>query len=206
MTKMLSEPLSTLDLDPSAGGYFDLGWYERVKRIVAAWRSLVEIPVERLPDPVLRAEVTRLLYCEARLLDQARLEQWLGLFTRDCAYWLPTDSDQRDPARTVAWEFNDRRRLEERVERLATGRAFSQAPPTRTTHYLTNIEMLTGGPQRIHVLCNFLIQTNLAGRVSQRSGWYGYLLRREAEGWRIVIKRVNLFDADMPQDNNSFTL
>jgi ethylbenzene dioxygenase beta subunit len=206
MTVAALDPLSALDLDPNAGGYFDLGWYDRVKCLVAAWRGLVEIPAARMPDPALQAQITRLLYCECRLLDQARLEEWLGLFSKECAYWIPTDTDDRDPARTVAWEFNDRRRLEERIERLATGRAFSQAPPTRTTHYVTNIEMLTGGPGLVHVLCNFLIQTNLGGRVTQRSGWHGYLFRHEADAWRIVLKRVNLFDADKPQDNNSFTL
>ncbi len=124
----------------------------------------------------------------------------------DCVYWLPTDVTGRDPRVTVAWELNDRRRLEERVERLGTGRAYSQAPPTRTTHLYTNIEALTAGEATVHVLCQFLIQTNLAGRVSQRSGWNGYVLRRVEGAWRIVVKRINLFDADLPQDNNSFTL
>jgi ethylbenzene dioxygenase beta subunit len=56
------------------------------------------------------------------------------------------------------------------------------------------------------VLCQFLIQTNLVGRVTQRAGWNGYVLRRVGAAWRIVVKRINLYDADLPQDNNSFTL
>jgi benzoate/toluate 1,2-dioxygenase beta subunit len=44
------------------------------------------------------------------------------------------------------------------------------------------------------------------GRISQRAGWNGYVLRREQAQWRIVLKRVNLLDADLPQHNNSFTL
>jgi len=203
---MTGDALAALDLDPAEGGYLDLGWYDRIAQIVGAWRSLGEVPLARLPDPDTQAAIQRLLCYEARLLDQERLVEWLSLFTQDCAYWIPTDVENRDPAKTVAWEFNDRRRLEERVERLGTGRAYSQAPATRITHLVTNVEMLTGGADRVHVLCNFLIQTNLAGRVSQRSGWNGYLLRQEAAGWRIMIKRVNLFDADLPQDNNSFTL
>ena len=106
----------------------------------------------------------------------------------------------------MSWEFNDRRRLEERVERLATGRAFSQHPVTRTTHVYTNFETMTAGPDEMEVLCNFLIQTSLSGKQSQRAGWNGFVLRRTDAGWRIVLKRIGLFDADLPQDNNSFTL
>lgn len=187
-------------------GYFDLAYYQWARELVAFWRALREIPAERLPSAEDRGACERLLHAEARLIDSGRLEAWLELFTEDCGYWVPTDVVGADPARIVSWEFNDRRRLEERVERLATGRAFSQVPATRTVHLYTNIEMLTDGSDGMQMLCSFLIQTNLNGRVSQRAGWNGYVLRRTPDGWRIRLKRINLFDADLPQDNNSFTL
>ena len=193
-------------LVPKTAGYFDLAHYQALTDLVQSWRSLAEIPLDRLPSPEDHASVCRLLHFEARLLDQARLSEWLALYTDDCVYWLPTDIDGADPRTTVSWEMNDRRRLEERVERLGTGRAYSQAPPTRTTHLYTNIEAFTAGAGEMHVLCNFLIQTHLAGRISQRSGWNGYVLRRAGASWQIVVKRISLFDADLPQDNNSFTL
>jgi len=196
-------PVNTV---PATPGYFDLAFYARMQALVESWRSLSEIPEDRLPSDADRAACERLLHAEARLIDGGRLENWLDLYTQDCAYWLPTDVEGADPARFVSWEFNDRRRLEERVERLATGRAFSQLPVTRTTHLYTNIEMLSAGADGMEVLCNFLIQTNLNGRPSQRAGWNGFLCRRTPEGWRIVLKRIGLFDADLPQDNNSFTL
>jgi benzoate/toluate 1,2-dioxygenase beta subunit len=191
---------------PGVAGYFDLAYYERVHALVRSWRTLKTVPDNRLPSDDDRRACERLLYAEARLIDAGQLNDWLELYTSDCAYWLPTDVDGADPARIVSWEFNDRRRLEERVERLATGRAFSQLPVTRTTHLYTNFEMLTSGDDCMEVLCNFLIQTNLAGRPSQRAGWNGFVLRRTDAGWRIVLKRIGLFDADLPQDNNSFTL
>jgi len=187
-------------------GYFDLAYYGTLLETVRSWRALGEIPPDRVPPPEDLAACQRLLYAEARLIDSGQLDAWLGLFTQDCAYWVPTDVDAADPRQIVSWELNDRRRLEERVERLDTGRAYSQEPATRTTHLYTNIEALTAGPDCLHVLCNFLIQTNLVGRISQRAGWNGYILRREPVGWRIVMKRINLQDADLPQDNNSFTL
>jgi benzoate/toluate 1,2-dioxygenase beta subunit len=187
-------------------GVFDLAFYRRMHALVQSWQALGEIPPDRLPSADDRAACERLLHTEARLIDALRLEAWLALFTEDCAYWIPADVSAEDPARFVSWEFNDRRRLEERVERLEGGRAFSQIPITRTVHLYSNIEMLTAGADGMEVLCNFLIQTNLCGRVSQRAGWNGFLLRRTASGWRIVMKRIGLFDADLPQHNNSFTL
>ncbi len=193
-------------LVPPTRGYFDLDHYGTLAALVQEWRSLGEIPPERLPTAEDHASVCRFLHYEARLLDAARLPEWLALFTDDCVYWLPTDVDGADPRKVVSWEMNDRRRLEERVERLGTGRAYSQAPPTRTTHLYANIEVLTAGVTEVHALCTFLIQTHLAGRVSQRSGSNGFVLRRAGRSWQIVVKRVSLFDADLPQDNNSFTL
>lgn len=187
-------------------GYFDLAYYHRMTDRVSSWLDLAEIPEDRLPTAADRAACERLLFVEARLIDRQQLATWLDLFTDDCGYWIPADIEARAPATVVSWEFNDRRRLEERVERLATARAFSQIPHTRTAHLYTNIEMMTAGAEEMDVLCTFLIQANLNGRVSQRAGWNGFILRRTAGGWRIVLKRVALYDADMPQDNNSFTL
>ena len=191
---------------PPTSGYFDMGHYQHLVDLVQGWRALGEIPPGRLPAAEDHASICRFLHVEARLLDAARLPEWLELFTDDCVYWLPTDVDGADPRGMVTWEMNDRRRLEERVERLGTGRAYSQAPPTRTTHLYTNVETLLAGEGEVHALCTFLIQTHLAGRISQRSGWNGYVLRRAGPSWRIVVKRISLFDADLPQDNNSFTL
>lgn len=198
--------MATAKAAPATPGYFDIDFYTRMRALVQSWRTLDTVPEDRLPNPEDRAACERLLHAEARLADAGRLDSWLALFTEDCAYWLPTDIEAEDPSRYVSWEFNDRRRLEERVERLQTGRAFSQLPVTRTTHIYSNFEMLTSGANEMEVLCNFLIQTSLNGRTSQRAGWNGFILRRAGEGWKIVLKRISLFDADLPQDNNSFTL
>lgn len=192
--------------DKGTKGYFDLDYYTRMHERVVRWRSMGVIPDNRLPEEADRLACMRLLHAEARLIDRGHLDAWLDLFTQDCGYWLPTDVDGGDPSKVVSWEFNDRRRLEERVERLATGRAFSQLPITRTTHLYTNFEMMTCGPDEMEVLCNFFIQTSLNGRPSPRAGWNAFILRRTDAGWRIVLKRIGMFDADLPQINNSFTL
>jgi len=187
-------------------GYFDLDYYRSVATLFRQWREMTEVPEALIPSDEHRRACERLLYAEARLIDSGRLRDWLDLYSDDCAYWLPTDVELCDPASTVSWEFDDRRRLEERVERLATGLAYSQIPATRTAHLYTNMEMIRHGDREVIVFCNFLIQTSRLGHSSQRAGWCGFLLRLTDQGWRIVIKRINLIDADQPQNNNSFTL
>lgn len=185
---------------------FSLDWYNRVQAIVEFWKELDEIPEEYRASNESRAAAKRLLFTEARLLDQERLEEWLELFTDDAAYWIPADNEERDPQTTISWEMNDRRRLEERVERLATERAYSQAPTTRTAHLYTNIEVMAFGSDVLHVLCKFMIQTSLVGHLTPRAGWNGFILRKVDDEWHIAMKRISLFDADHPQENNSFTL
>jgi benzoate/toluate 1,2-dioxygenase beta subunit len=152
-------------------GYFDLEHYRSITALFRTWREVGIVPDARIPSEAHWHACERLLYAEARLIDSGRLEEWLALYCDDCAYWLPADVEMHDPASTVSWEFNDRRRLEERVERLATGLAYSQIPRTRTSHLYTNLEMMTHGDREILVFCNFLIHTNRQGRIGQRSGW-----------------------------------
>jgi benzoate/toluate 1,2-dioxygenase beta subunit len=186
--------------------YFSMDWYSRIQGIVEFWKDLDEIPEEYLATDSDRQAAEKLLFTEARLLDQERLEEWLELYTDDTVYWIPADNEDLDPRTTTSWEMNDRRRLEERVERLATERAYSQAPTTRTAHLYTNIEVMSFGEDVMHVLCKFMIQTSLVGNLTPRAGWNGFVLRKVDGEWRIAMKRISLFDADHPQENNSFTL
>ncbi len=195
-------------LDPSLArpGYFDVAYYEAVVRRVVAWREAGIIPPEAAPAEPDRAAIAALLAAEARLIDQRRHADMLDLYTADGAYWIPADVAAEHPAAYISWEFNDRRRLEERVERLATGLAYSQIPATRTVHLYTNLELRQVSGDEVEAVCTFLIQTLLNGRGGQRAGWNLFVLRRTDHGWKIVLKRVNLYDADLRQDNNSFFL
>ena len=70
---------------------------------------------------------------EARLLDEARFDDWLALFTPDGWYWVPSEPEQGNPHDTVSLIYDDRRLLETRVRRLASPRIYSQEPRSRTS-------------------------------------------------------------------------
>ena len=44
----------------------------------------------------------RFLLHEARLLDEARFDDWLALFTPDGWYWVPSEPNQDNPHETVS--------------------------------------------------------------------------------------------------------
>jgi benzoate/toluate 1,2-dioxygenase beta subunit len=76
---------------------------------------------------------------EARLLDEARFDDWLALFTADAWYWVPSQPNQDNPRDTVSLVYDDRRLLETRVRRLASPRIYSQEPPSRTSRMIGNV-------------------------------------------------------------------
>jgi len=139
-----------------------------------------------------------LLEREARLLDEARFEEWLGLFAPQCAYWIPARPGAGDPRREVAVAFDDRRRLEDRIYRLRTGSAWSQAPASRTVRLVTNIEVFENSMAR----SNFLISEFRSGETRRWAGWCGYRLK----DCKIEVKQVNLLDCDQNLRNPSLLL
>jgi benzoate/toluate 1,2-dioxygenase beta subunit len=87
------------------------------------------------------------LYREARYLDDRQWDEWLELYALDATYWMPAwdDNDEltEDPQREISliW-YGDRTGLEDRIFRIKTERSSATIPDTRTSHNLSNIELL----------------------------------------------------------------
>lgn len=180
--------------------YVNDALYERLVGLDKLWKEPGDPP-----PPELERLCENLIKCEARLIDNGQLEQWLTLFSRDCVYWIPA-RPASDPRGEVAVEFHDRRRLVDRIARLRSGAAYSQIPPTRTCHLLTNIEMFVVGANEIGARANFLIQTYRLDVYRTLAGWCGYLFVHDEGAWKIGMKKINLIDCDQGQENISFVL
>ena len=151
--------------------------------------------------------MTALLNHECRLLDDGRFEEWLDLFQEQCIYWIPSGMTAQNPAQTITWEIQDRRRLEDKIARLRTGFAFSRLPPTRTRHCLSNIEIRASGETELRVCTNLTIHTYRKGERGMLACMGGYVLQHQEDGdWLIEVKQINLIDADQTQGNISFIL
>jgi 3-phenylpropionate/cinnamic acid dioxygenase small subunit len=137
---------------------------------------------------------------EARLLDEARFDDWLNLFTADAWYWVPSQPDQPDPKETVSLIYDDRRLMETRVRRLASPRMYSQEPRSRTSRIVANVSLEAVEPMTCTVRSKFMMIE--FRRDSQRifGGTALHRLVHTKNGIRIAWKRVDLVNCDAPMD------
>jgi 3-phenylpropionate/cinnamic acid dioxygenase small subunit len=89
-------------------------------------------------------EVIAWLDHEAALLDEGRLEEWLGLLTEDVDYTMPVRLTRErgsgpDTHAGSPHFLDDARTLRMRVERLKTEFAWAEDPPSRTRRFVTNV-------------------------------------------------------------------
>lgn len=158
-------------------------------------------------------EAESFLIQEARLLDEGRLEEWNSLFTEDGVYWLPA-GEGRDPDEPAIIYDNARQRAI-RIHQLLRYTRLSQDPPSRTVHFITNVEVEELESGEVRLRCNMLLQEMRPGDFQEMQIGLGeqrsfasrceYRLRRE-DTWRIAEKKVMLLNRDLPLSNLSFLM
>jgi len=158
-------------------------------------------------DYVQRDRFRMLIEREARLLDHLDYDAWLAMFTPECVYWAPSTPSAGDPRRQIAVMFDDRRRLEDRIYRLRTGYAWSQAPQSRTARLVTNVETFTtSDPHARMVRANFQINEFWDGEMRLLAGWTGHRFVEVDGKWLISSKQINLLECDQCIRNPSIIL
>ena len=165
-------------------------------------------------DDQLIRQVEQFLYREARLLDNRELHQWLDLLTDDIKYWMPIRSN-RYPANSKAisildgasYEAGDvtgehelaimdetKDSLQRRVDRLDTGMAWAEDPPSRTRHFVANVEVQQGDKEgELKVYSNFIMYRSRAE--TEEDFYVGNredILRREGGTFKIAYRKVTL--------------
>ncbi|MEN9709568.1 MAG: hypothetical protein RIQ68_1976 [Pseudomonadota bacterium] len=96
----------------------------------------------------LRLRVEELLYEEADLIDQWKLDDWLALYTDDAHYYVPpsdVDGDTANAETSLFYILDDRIRLGERVTRLKKVGAHSEHPRSKVRHLVTNVRVSHDG-------------------------------------------------------------
>ncbi|AJC46079.1 MULTISPECIES: benzoate 1,2-dioxygenase small subunit [Xanthomonas] len=137
------------------------------------------------------------LYREARLLDDRQWDEWLTLYAEDAVYWMPAwDDDDRltdDPQSQISLiYYADRSGLEDRVFRIKTERSGASTPEPRTSHNLSNIEVLSEHGQDIEVRHNFHTLSHRYKVTDQFFGTVTLTLRRQDDALRIARKTIVL--------------
>ncbi len=137
---------------------------------------------------------------EARLLDDARFDEWLALFTPDAQYWVPSEPNQDNPHDTVSLIYDDRRLLETRVRRLASPRIYSQEPRSRTSRMVGNVTVEETAPDYALIRSKFMLIEFRRNEQRLFGGTAFHRLVRQAGQLRIRMKRVDLVNCDAPLD------
>jgi 3-phenylpropionate/cinnamic acid dioxygenase small subunit len=152
-----------------------------------------------------QAAVERFLYREAKLLDERRYEDWVGLFTEDGVYWVP--SGHEGPAeRSVALIYDTTLRLRERLTRMGSRAFWAQQPPTHTTRLIGNVLIEPSDGPELAVECRFILALLRRHRQALLSGIARYRLLTAANEYRIREKVVTLQERDESFDNLTFLI
>ncbi|AUX77393.1 benzoate 1,2-dioxygenase small subunit [Sinorhizobium fredii] len=137
------------------------------------------------------------LYREARLLDDREWDEWLTCYAPDVTYWMPAwdDDDQitDDPQSQISLiYYPNRDGLEDRVFRIKTERSGASTPEPRTSHSVTNVEVLEVRGDEIDVRYNFHTLNHRYKVTDQFFGTMFVTLRKSDDELLISNKKIVL--------------
>jgi 3-phenylpropionate/cinnamic acid dioxygenase small subunit len=160
-----------------------------------------ERPAASLDRVLLQHEVEQFLYAEAALLDARKYREWLGLVADDVHYWMPirrtvttADLDREfTKLGDMAYFDDDREMLEMRVKKLEAGSAWSEDPPSRSRHFVSNVRILEVAGDEVTVeACFHLYRTRLERDIDTWVGRRVDMLRRAGPSFQIARRHLFL--------------
>lgn len=138
--------------------------------------------------------VQNLLFEEASLLDNWKLDEWLEMYTEDAGYFVPpTDlSDDAEPESSLFYIADDRNRMQERVIRLNKKTCHSEYPRSKVCHAVSNVRIISEEDDLVTVEAVFVVYRTKDYVTNTFMGKYTYQLRRTADGFKIFTKRCKI--------------
>jgi len=142
---------------------------------------------------------------EAWLLDDRRFNEWLDLFTDDLFYFMPRrlNVQRKDLALELsqvgdlAIFEDDKTFLTMRVERLDTGMAWAEDPPSRTRHLVGNLVVEPISESEVKAKTAFILyRSQHETEQDIFAGSRDDELRKVDGQWK-VAKRVIVLDANV---------
>ncbi|MBY4732258.1 benzoate 1,2-dioxygenase small subunit [Cupriavidus pauculus] len=142
-------------------------------------------------------DICQALFQEARYLDDRQWDEWLACYTDDVTYWMPAwDDDDKlteDPQTEISLMFYaDRGGLEDRVFRIRTERSSASMPEPRTSHNVTNVEVLAQRDDEVDVRYNFNTLSHRYKVTDQFFGTVYLTLRKREDRLLISSKKIVL--------------
>jgi len=161
----------------------------------------------------LQQEIQQFLYYEASLLDERKLDEWLGLLADDIRYFMPLrrtlpnreKAKEFSSAEDIAFYDDSKKSMTLRVKKYRTSSAWAEEPASRTRHFVSNTRITpseTDGEYKI--VSAFLVYRNRAeDQTDLFAGERIDLLRRvRSDAGFELYGRTILLDQSMLMANN----
>lgn len=135
---------------------------------------------------------------EAYLLDRQNYDAWLNLMTDDIHYYMPIKVTTAvgagfDTAPQMAHFDEDKYSLGRRVARFDTEHAWTEDPPSRLRHYVTNVRTFATDNTDEIIVETAVLLFRSRGDIRESalvSAGREDLLRRGAEGWLLARRHI----------------
>jgi phthalate 3,4-dioxygenase beta subunit len=151
----------------------------------------------------------RWLVEESYILDHQEYETWLEMLTEDIHYFMPVRVTTAlgagyDTAPGMAHFDEDRYSLGRRVARFATEHAWTEDPPSRIRHHVTNVRTFeTTAPDEIIVDSAVLLFRSRGDvrEASLISAGREDLLRRDGDRWQLARRHIGVDESVLRTQN-----
>ena len=143
------------------------------------------------------AQILAFLYQEVRHLDEKQWDEWLKSYDENCVFWMPSWNDEdeltKDPQTEISLiYYPNKGGLEDRVFRIKTERSSASMPEPRTSHNISNVEVVEETEAEIKVRFNWHTLSYRYKTVDQYFGTSYYSLKKTNGSYLITNKRVIL--------------
>lgn len=160
----------------------------------------------------LQYSVEQFLYEEAALLDARKYREWLALVAEDIHYWMPirrtvTRKDlefEFTKPGAMAYFDDDHELLEMRVKKLEASSAWSEDPPSRSRHFVSNVRILGMEGDQITIdACFHVHRTRLNTDLDSWVGRRTDVLRRSGASFKLLKRHIFLDQTVIASKNMS---
>jgi phthalate 3,4-dioxygenase subunit beta len=151
----------------------------------------------------------RWLVEEAYVLDRQEYDEWLALLADDIHYFMPIRVTTAagagyDTARRMAHFDEDRYSLGRRVARFRTEHAWTEDPPSRIRHHLSNVRTFATGSDAELVVESAVLLFRSRGDVNEPSlvsAGRTDLLRRTDDRWLLARRHIAVDESVLRTQN-----
>ena len=169
-----------------------------------------ETPVTARSQMELWHDLMQFYIREAWMLDERRFREWLDLFTEDVLYFMPrrlnvhrheTERELTSLGDLAIFE-DDKTYMRMRVDRLETGMAWGEDPPSRTRHIVGNLVVAPQPGGEVMAKTAFILyRSHHETEENVFAGYRDDLLRRVDGEWKIA-QRTIVLDANVIMAKN----